>query len=560
MMKVGEMHAKLLRVFKKYGVLFPLYYFIHKCDHTIARIYRKKLTNHTLYVNNNFKLNALKHSPSLDFIEKTIISNYYELAYNLTDPKCRWERNRLQKYLSEIVHNQDDHPTVAKRVINRIKNDDTYSETNAMEISIRLINILLLFNNSSAFLPYSLLIEKECKNNVAYILNNLECGIKYSSNHYFFNLIGIIIYLQSIKTKGIFDKLINWYYDNKLGYYLKKSINKDGSFFEGSTHYHKYVHQSLLLLCCLRPDLVDTRIGRQLQLLDSFTSFIKLGNTYVSIGDNDSGYVIRRSYITQIKNYNYVFDALKLGKLSVTRRNKISKLNKNSSKSFGLLHLKNAKWEAFMRHDNSVKNHYRKVIGKHCHNDQQHILLSCFGIPVIVSKGTYSYLPYHQFRYKTISGSTHNGVYIRGFEQGRINMDWNEIEHKITSNILNDSHDCLSTIVTYRKISCIRTIKYDLEQFMITDKVSSSDEHNGISSQCLFILNPLISINKSNERNIQLSYNKLKIQVSINSDHWRLVDTKIYNEYSHIQSSRGILLVQTINNSIAEFSINFKIC
>ena len=351
------------------------------------------------------------------------------------DVKCRWELNR-NHHLSILAFHAQKLP---KHYIETLYNSEELNrillETNAMEVAISVINTITSFK----------LVDGLCEDQVncganhiqkslSYILNHYEKGIRFSANHYFFNLIGTLWICESIVGNKRTQKIQKEAY-KELIQLLKQMIGSDGALYEGSTHYHKYVTETLLLFLVEFPSAFKGSIQKIATKMVQFCEYASQNNKILGLGDNDSGRLLplptywdySSSDIQLIQNLSVM--------LNVKEENSLL-----SAKEFGLYKLQGGSWNIAIRLETQNKS-YRRVMGSHCHNDQLHFSLFYDKHPILVDRGTYSYIEMNNYRLKNQKTSSHNTIVVNDEEQNRIFNDWSYERRKNKAKVLKTNHN-----------------------------------------------------------------------------------------------------------------------
>ncbi len=278
------------------------------------------------------------------------------------------------------------------------------------------------------------------KNCCQYILQHLEKQIVFSNNHYFFNLLGLLWVLESCTEDQILNKLKNSVYD-ELKEFLNTALLKDGALYEGSTHYHKYITESLILFMFLNEKaekhnfLIDAA-----KRMNCFCRYASFENRLIGIGDNDSGRVLPlpEYFIYDSRDCSFVWNIAKRLNLEPVEneiQSNIALLQSSDTPSFGLFKPENDLWQVSVRCDALADGFLKKFMGTHFHNDQLSITAKYKGKEIIVDTGVYSYISEGKARLDNMKTSSHSTLSVEGEEQNEISNDWNYEERKAVGKV-----------------------------------------------------------------------------------------------------------------------------
>ena len=168
-----------------------------------------------------------------------------------------------------------------------------------MDVAIRNINLIFHRNflekndlDSKILGNNKDLIDTYISQHYQFITENLENHGNVVGNHYLIELCSIILTLATYKFDGHEDETI--YYLNELNKELNRQFYKDGTNFEGSSHYSAFVTEALIIfklsLDELQPDsplleLIQKKVSSNRNLLN----LLMINGELSQIGDNDSG-------------------------------------------------------------------------------------------------------------------------------------------------------------------------------------------------------------------------------------------------------------------------------
>ena len=227
-------------------------------------------------------------------LSKDIFSNYdfsnkklKPAFFNVADVKVPYEASRFQ-YLQKANGGTID-----------INNLPLIYWNSPMDVAIRNINLifhLLAIENGSAdaviFGNNRDLLTTFISQHYEYISNNLENEGDVVGNHYLIELTSLLLTIATFSFNE-HEEEFKFYHD-ELEVELSKQFYKDGTNFEGSTHYSAFVTEAMIL-CKLAIEEID----KDSNLLPRIEEIIKSNRLILSvlmnkgelsqIGDNDSG-------------------------------------------------------------------------------------------------------------------------------------------------------------------------------------------------------------------------------------------------------------------------------
>jgi len=270
------------------------------------RLFERRKTNYEKFINkhcratSDYKVNlndGLKIFGKLsdDYeLSKDIFSNFdfsnkkLKPAYfNIADVKVPYEASRLQ-YLQKLNSGHID--------VNKFP---LIYWNSPMDVAIRNINLIfhylaieegsrdieILGNNQD-------LISTYISQHYEYISNNLEDKGNVVGNHYLIELTSLLLTIATFSFDE--DQEEFKFYHSELQSELDKQFYKDGTNFEGSTHYSAFVTEAMIL-CKLAIEELDKdsillpRIDEIIKSNRLILSMLMNKGELSQIGDNDSG-------------------------------------------------------------------------------------------------------------------------------------------------------------------------------------------------------------------------------------------------------------------------------
>ena len=214
--------------------------------------------------------------------------------FNVADVKVPYEASRLQ-YLQKTNSGNID--------VNKFP---LIYWNSPMDVAIRNINLIfhllaiendyagtkILGNNKDLITTY-------ISQHYEFINNNLENSGDVVGNHYLIELTSLLLTIATFSFDG--DKEEYIFFHDELSKELERQFYKDGTNFEGSTHYSAFVVESLII-CKLAVEEID----KNSILLDRIEEIIKSNKFFLSslvnkgelsqIGDNDSGRIFYHAF------------------------------------------------------------------------------------------------------------------------------------------------------------------------------------------------------------------------------------------------------------------------
>ena len=270
------------------------------------KLFERRKTNYEKFINTHCKPSPedeVNLNDSLKIFGK--VSNGYKLSkdifsnydfsnkklkpafFNVADVKVPYEASRFQ-YLQKANGGTID-----------INNLPLIYWNSPMDVAIRNINLifhLLAIEDGSAdaviFGNNRDLLTTFISQHYEYISNNLENEGDVVGNHYLIELTSLLLTIATFSFNE-HEEEFKFYHD-ELEVELSKQFYKDGTNFEGSTHYSAFVTEAMIL-CKLAIEEID----KDSNLLPRIEEIIKSNRLILSvlmnkgelsqIGDNDSG-------------------------------------------------------------------------------------------------------------------------------------------------------------------------------------------------------------------------------------------------------------------------------
>ena len=332
---------------------------------------------------------------------------YTDIHINVTqgweegkDIKLPWELSRLQDLflLAYEFHTQreaHDWQRIEKCVTNWIEKNPYLLGPNwvcPMEVGLRALNLVWIVVLCAPHLSPSSSLEKiigALYDHFFYLEHNWEVYDGRTSNHYLSDLVGYLyccwLFLEGNGVKQKARECCA-----RIEREMMKQVFAEGTNYEGSTAYHNLVLELFHHAALLAP-LVEYKFSQayyeRLKAMAVFRGWCSyVPNAFVTIGDNDSGKVLRG------------IDEKMLGIDSARYQ------GKKEFPAFGLSVIKTELWHLTLRHH---AYHASQPSG-HFHNDAASVSIAYKGQPIIIDPGSYVYTAASSWRNLFRSASMHN--------------------------------------------------------------------------------------------------------------------------------------------------------
>ncbi len=492
----------------------------------------------------------------------------------------------------------------------------------AMDVSIRLTNIIHTLSllsdsdNSTIYQDKIKLIEKSIFEHIQFVFEHLEWSQGMRANHYYSNIAGLVITLNSlkIKNKKYKTKLLSLqkFAINELVSETYYQFNKDGSHFEDSLPYH-FMQVEFLLFAMFSienlknqkskieineflnanlpknrinsvdylnnnsNEIFDEKFRNKLNEIYNFSkNVLNINNQIKQIGDNDSGRFVKFDNNDTSLDFNSrleLFDFI-LNKTEINSQT--AKVNETESpfiqsqefafSDFGLYILKNENYEFYLK--SSKIGQLGK--GGHSHNDNLSFVMDILGEEIFVDNGTYSYTKNYKLRNTFRSTNYHNVLQLSDLN-GKT-LEQNELmERTLDDMFWLYSDKCNSNIKVFNSNIIIAEnecygAKYTRAFLFKSDTINCKEliEIEGIK-QINFHLHPNVKVKSIDEKSILLSVNSIKNNVIINVvlqnltkdiNSELLIDDFDYSE-NYLQKVKSKKIILKSNENETNWSINF---
>lgn len=452
--------------------------------------------------------------------KRKILFYNYEDENRHFDIKTKWELKRYHHAPVLALYYEHNSSNQIELLFDKKKLSQILNNTNAMEVAISAINLITTYslyigkmNKKKGIIDEN--VKEHLKLCLAYIVSHYEKGIYFSGNHYFFNLLGVLWICESISGNKYTERLKKKTYKQLIAL-LKQIISGDGSLYEGSTYYHKYVTESLLLfLFEFDKKLVKSELHNYAQVMVDFSNRISINNKIVGIGDNDSGRILP---LPSYFNYSSTDISLiqKLTKLLDLKNLIKTNYPQRIENDFGLYFLKNNNWIVAIRLEKG-KREQRGVINSHCHNDQLHFTAFYNNKPLFVDSGVYSYISRNEYRISALKTSAHNTLQVNYLEQNQIFNDFRYPNRNAIGQILRYDEKHFSgehTGFIQKGITHEREVFVENDILKITDHVKANKLGDKSEISIYYHVHPQYQVILSGENSAIIQDDKDSLLVS----------------------------------------------
>jgi hypothetical protein len=159
-----------------------------------------------------------------------------------------YDNNKAEKYISEFKSQVYDFRACCPPLMG-------VQWSSAMDVGIRMVNILIAYDFFRGSDPdtskhfdstFHLCIEQMCYEHLGLMTQNIEYADGQPNNHYFSNICSILIVSKYLSNKAGFNSLHKWAI-RQLVFEIQRQFNSDGGNFEGSTAYHLFTTEMMLV-------------------------------------------------------------------------------------------------------------------------------------------------------------------------------------------------------------------------------------------------------------------------------------------------------------------------
>ena len=463
------------------------------------------------YFNNQIKIDDWNKDYESNYVYP--IKYYGDIKYinfdDKTDVKNVWELSRLHHLViiskayalsSNVIY----YDYIKKQINSWVDNNPIGRSVNwtcNMEVSIRVVNLILCYTLISKFLENDNDFKKKLKALIYYhnkhIFENLENYSEKRNNHYLSNLMGLLISSRFLENKDSkrykrYQKFARLEMESEID----KQIYCDGVTYEISTNYQKVVFEIILISFVLgesKDNKFEDKYKHTLKKMYVFLNNIKYKDgTFPLIGDNDNGNIIVfNNYFNKNRtNLNTI-----LGLCKTYLSNSIPPENSLSIflKPKKINHLKiDEKKNIYKDSGYYIMDNKRiKMIilcgplsmlgqGGHSHNDQLSFILDIDELPIFIDPGTITYTGNSKLRNHSRATHSHNTVQIDHDEQNLFGVDLFEMSEQTYSSceFFNNSEFTGIHKGYYEKYNCYhrRNVKLLDTSIIITDYLVNDND------------------------------------------------------------------------------------
>ncbi len=463
----------------------------------------------------------------------------------------------------------------------------------AMEVALRAVNLLAafdIFRGSKAFTEERLeqilrLIDQHGR----FILNNNEFSYISTSNHYMSNVVGLF-WIGTLLPE--LEHASEWK-DFGVGEMLRemdKQILPDGSDFESSTGYHKFVAELLLLSFLLAEkngvEIPATHRGKLRPMFEYIQAIRRPDGRMPLIGDADGSQIIpvvKRNADDQAYLLNLaavVFneprfktsDAVSPEVIWFLGSEGAAKFDSFETNVYSPASCESRDAGAYILRDGDLYLHFNcndcgiNGRGSHGHNDALSIELSAYGRAFIIDPGSYVYNLDRRARQVFRSTAYHSTVMIDALEQNTTEIDQpfvmgNEAHPNVLEWETNQNSDRVAAehfgykrlphpVVHRRTVEFNKVEKY----WIVEDRFAGKGQHD--LSFCFHVA-PGLSVKQIDGATVLLaddSGRKLLIQAIGIHEKSEIAEAHVSRNYGHREDS---LLLRWNVAASAPFSARF---
>jgi len=460
-----------------------------------------------------------------------------------SDVKVPWELSRMQHLIQlglvcRSTKKEEYAEEIIKQIVDWILTNRYKFGVNwrcTMDVAIRVTNCVFAINLIKDYidnLPFEgkeyfyKIFYKSLYQHGDFIIHNLEWSEDLTSNHYLSDIAGLLV--LAVFTENIFKEAGEWkeLAIKELKKEMFKQVYPDGTDFEASTCYHRFVlelffystffavqnkkykieneKKDLLSSADDYKTIAEEIFGKDYvdilyKMFDAILYLLKPNGRMPQIGDNDNGQFLKL-YPREVLDMRYLLalgavffkepkwkikeffnsdeDIAEIMILYGEKGVEIwNSLECNSLKNINSKAFSDSGWYVMRNNKNyciiSCGPNGQNGKGGHCHNDKLSFELCIDGEDIIVDPGTYVYTPLPEWRNKFRSTAYHNTLIIDEKEQNKFtenNLFFTENDSIIEINKWKtlEEYDILE--VAYRKHNGIKDSITHCRQFIFNKK------------------------------------------------------------------------------------------
>lgn len=355
------------------------------------------------------------------------------------------------------------------------------------------------------------------------------------ANHVIGEMVGLIILKIWISIccniKTSISEEYNWLYKT-----LEKLISPTGVYLEHSANYSRVVGEFLVLLDMFEPYIQTCHIKEDKYIKNILTYITSLShhNLLPNFGDNDAASILipyKKSFDDIRPLYTYAH------RCNYIQQNLFNLANFAQSGEFVWKSFDELDIYVFIRC--GIYSIFRQGASAHIHNDILSLILTYGKEQIFIDKGCYYYNQSTSIREEYIKTSSHNTVFVPGYEQADyIYGGWYNYPQ---SNIFTKNRpNCIfEGAITYKDIKHSRIIFYCENKIIIHDNVIKPQHTPKASYHYLLHENIHPTINETNT--ITLSFcNKQLAKIYVHGASLEIINEEYYPNYANIVSTKAL--------------------
>ena len=443
-------------------------------------------------VNNNWIVGT-DFFKSYDFSNRKLKPAYF----NIADVKVPYEASRLQhlqkqNLISSIETMKEIDP---EALVVKVDKFPLIYWNSPMDVAIRLINLIIHrqflaheSNRSIIFDDSEELLDAYISQNYQYVKDNLENEGNVVGNHYLIELSAMLFYLANYETKN--SVIETEFVLSELKNEINNQFNKEGTNFEGSTHYAAFATEALILCKISLQDLHQTSdlssvIDKLIMINKKFLELLIIDDELSQIGDNDSGRIFYFAFEEE-KPLKLTWLIKMIESLEINENQSINKKDNTNRVSKEIPNLKNYKhvihpeiklfskdYEAYAYPEFGIfiwrnDSEYLSIrcgpvgqngVGGHSHYDQ--LSIECFTNNKWIARdpGTGTYTDNISIRNKFKSLEYHWGPNIDVNFKEEDEFDCFKLNNMSDGNVLTFSKESFFGVAEFNKSKIFRKIK-----------------------------------------------------------------------------------------------------